>query len=260
MRTFLMLLLLLGASATATASQQSASIIAIAPTFGPPGTIVSIRGSGFSGFETVTRWVRELATEPPPGIVDFNGVPGEILFWQDDLISVKVPKGASNGLIRVVLPQARVAITGGEFEVYYSTPGKRSPAPIEFPPERSRTTQDPNRGEREWRPYNDDRVSDGPFYINPWFSSLSPGERTFLGEQGFTNTFLFGNPFSLGRKNSFLFSGRDGFDNRGFDRFGFEGVFFRNFLFRGSRGAHIRPFSFLFNSNPFQHDGHIFRR
>lgn len=233
---------------TAGARQRSASITAIAPTFGAAGTTVSIRGSGFSGFETGS-WVKELATEPPPGAVEFNGVAGDVLFWQDDLISVKVPKGASTGPIRIVLFRARLAITGDEFEVYYSTPGEKSPRPLEFATEPSRRAEDSSRNERRY--YDDDRETPAiGFYVNPWFSSLSPGERTFLGEQGFTNTFLFGNPFSHGRGQSFL-SG-DGFNSRrgsfghsGFDRFGFQGLFFRDPLFRGSRNISIRPFGFF---------------
>lgn len=269
MRTFLVLLFLLSAIATAEAQQRGASITAIAPTFGAPGTTVSIRGAGFSGFDTVSKWVKELASEPPPGAVEFNGVPGEILFWQDDLITVKVPKGASSGPIRVILPQARVAITGDEFEVYYSTPGERSVKSIEFPPERSRSNEDSSSDDTFlWRLHKDDHAApDSSFLINPWFSSLSPGERTFLGERGFTNTFLFGNAFSLGRKHSFLFgdgfiSGRDSFGHRGFDRFPFQSLFFKNFLFRGSRNTSIRPFWFFFGNSPstFHRDGHIFRR
>src|SRR5262245_4834341 len=132
MRT-LLLLILLFAAISANAGQHSASITAIAPTFGAPGTIVSIRGSGFNGFETGTRWVRDLTSEPPPGVVEFNGVPGEVLFWEDDLITVKVPKGASTGPVRLILPNARIAITAAEFDVYYSMPGRRSVEPIEFP-------------------------------------------------------------------------------------------------------------------------------
>jgi hypothetical protein len=269
MRTFLLLPLLLSAITTAGAQQRGASITVIAPTFGAPGTTVSIRGAGFSGFDTVSRWVRELANEPPPGAVEFNGVPGEILFWQDDLITVKVPKGTSSGPIRVILPQARVAITGDEFEVYYSIPGERSVKSIEFPPERSRSNEDSSSDDTFlWRLHKDEHAApDSSFLINPWFSSLSPGERTFLGEQGFTNTFLFGNPFTLGRKQSFLFgdrfrSGRDGFSHDGFDRFPFQRLFFGDFLFRRSRNTSIRPFGFFFGNSPstFHRDGHIFRR
>src|SRR5262249_46563311 len=106
----------------------------------------------------------------------------------------------------------------------------------------------------EWRPIVQDRVTDWPLYYNPWFSSLTPGERTFLADQGFANPFAFGSPFSLGRRNSLLFGNRFGSG-----RFGFgEDVFVRNFFFHGSRNI-IRPFPFFFN-NPFRHSGFTFRR
>ena len=246
MRRFLPLLFLLTLISTAGA-QRSASITAIAPTFGAPGTTVSIRGSGFSGFEAGS-WVKDLASEPPPGVVEFNGVPGDVIFWRDNLISVKVPKGASTGPVRIILFEARLAITGDEFEVYYSTPGEKTSRQQAVEAEPPRHAED-SSDERVRRYYYDDREAPPPgFYVNPWFSSLSPGERTFLGEQGFTNTFLFGNPFSHGRGQSFLFG--DGFNLRrgdfghsGFDRFGFQRLFFRDFSFRGSRN--IRPFWFF---------------
>jgi tetratricopeptide (TPR) repeat protein len=80
---------------------------------------VTIRGSGFSGFESGA-WAKELTSEPPPGAVEFNGVAGEIVFWKDDLITVKVPIGATTGPVRVVAPGANLALTGASFEVPYS--------------------------------------------------------------------------------------------------------------------------------------------
>ncbi|HSB08938.1 MAG TPA: IPT/TIG domain-containing protein [Blastocatellia bacterium] len=242
MRTFLLFLTLLALAGSAQAQQRAATITNIAPTFGPPGTTVIIRGAGFNGFEPVTIWVKELANEPPPGVVEFNGVPGDILFWQDDLITVKVPKGASTGAVRVILPRARILATD-MFDVYYSTPDDKPRSTREVT-EPSQSADDARRGaEREPRlRFDNGEPPLVPFYANPWFSNLSPGERTFLGEQGFGNTFLFGNPFSLGRQRS-LFTGRDGFRN---DRFGFQNPFFGNFLFRGSRFPHISPFWFRF--------------
>jgi len=248
MRRFLPLLFLLTMITTAGARQRSATITAIAPTFGAAGTTVSIRGSGFSGFEAGS-WVKDLATEPPPGAVEFNGVAGDVLFWRDDLISVRVPKGASTGPVRIFLSKSRLAITADEFEVYYSTPGEKPSRPREAAAEPSRHAEDSSRSEaRERRYYDDDREAPPVgFYASPWFSSLSPGERTFLGEQGFTSTFLFGNPFSHGRGRSFPFgdgsgSRRGDFGHSGFERFGFESLF-RDFSFRGSRN--IRPFWFF---------------
>jgi hypothetical protein len=100
--------------------------------------------------------------------------------------------------------------------------------------------------------FDNDAPVFSPYYANPWFSGLSPGERTFLGEQGFANTFLFGNPFSLGRKSSGLFGrsafGRDGFRDDGFRGgfrgFGFGSPFFGSFAFRGSHHSGFRPFWF----------------
>lgn len=269
MRKALVLLILLSGS-TAYAYQKStgATIIAIAPTFGAPGTTVSIRGSGFTGYEQGLHWVREVANEPPPGVVEFNGVPGEILFWQDDLITVKVPKHTSTGVIRVILPESRTVLTGDVFDVYYSTADE---SPVHrfdsLQAERPASDSDRNNESRE-RPLFFDEPSPSSFqlYSNPWFSSLTPGERTFLGENGF----LFGNPFSLGRGDG-LFQQR-GFRGRsGFDRVRSDGLLFPDFSFRGSRNFGVRPFWFFFNTNhpssfrndshnERRHEGHIFRR
>ena len=118
-RTLTILLLVLLSATVAIAQQRSAGITAIMPTFGHPGTTVTIRGAGFSGFESGT-WAKELTSDPPPGAVEFNGVPGEIVFWQDNLITVKVPIGASTGPVRVVNPAAKLLLTGASFEVPFS--------------------------------------------------------------------------------------------------------------------------------------------
>lgn len=119
LRTLILGLFLVSSAIGAGAQQRSASITAIMPTFGHPGTTVTIRGAGFSGFESGT-WAKELTSEPAPGAVEFNGVPGEIVFWQDNLITVKVPIGASTGPVRVINPGARVQLTGASFEVPFS--------------------------------------------------------------------------------------------------------------------------------------------
>lgn len=268
MRRFLPLLFLFALATTAFAQQSGATIIAIAPTFGAPGTTVSIRGSGFTGFEKGSHWVRELANEPPPGVVEFNGVPGEVLFWQDDLITVKVPKHTSTGAIRVILPESRTVLTGDVFDVYYSTADEsrvqRSETPqTEEPP----TGIDGNNESRERPLFLSEQAPSGfQLYSNPWFSSLSPGERTFLGENGF----LLSNPFSLGRTDR-LFQQR-GFRGRsGFDRFRSNALLFPDFSFRGSRNFGVRPFWFFFDTNhpssfrndrrnEGRHEEHIFRR
>lgn len=274
MRPFLSLLFLCALVTAAFAQQRGASITAIAPTFGPAGTTVCIRGAGFVGFEQGSLWVKELASEPPPGIVEFNGVPGDVLFWQDDLITVKVPKRASTGAIRVILPRARVVLTGDAFDVYYSTadetPAQKSES-VQASPEtgESRAADVDSRNESRERPlFFDEQVPQLPLYANPWFSSLTPGERTFLGENGFGETLLFGNPFSLGRKGSLFLNGglfpQRGFRGRsGLDRFRSDDLFFSDFVFRGSRNLGVRPSWFFFDRNrpsPFHNEGHSFRR
>jgi len=121
-RTFILVLLLLSSAIAAGAQQRNARITAILPSFGVPGTTVTIRGAGFMGFESGS-WISNSASDPAPGAVEFNGVPGEIVFWQDDLITVKVPGGASTGPVRVINPGAKVAVTGASFEVPYSEGG-----------------------------------------------------------------------------------------------------------------------------------------
>jgi IPT/TIG domain len=261
MRRFLSLLFLPALMATALAQQRSASITSIAPTFGPPGTTVSIRGKGFTGFEPGSPWVKDLATEPPPGFVEFNGVPGDVLFWEDDLITVKVPRHATSGAIRIVLADTRTVLSGDAFDVYYATIDQNG-----------RSTQrnyssgsniEGQNGSRERLPFFDEQVPTQPLYFNPWFSSLAPGQRTFLAENGF----LFGDPFLLDRVGSSFFGGssfsrgRQGF---GFDLFGFD-PFFSGVFFRGSHNFGVRPFGFSFHHfssfhNEGRNQGHIFRR
>ncbi len=264
MRRFLPLLLLPALITLAFAQQRGASIVAIAPTFGAPGTTVSIRGAGFTGFERGLHWVRELTNEPPPGLVEFNGVPGEVLFWQDDLITVKVPKHTSTGVIRVILPESRTVLTGDVFDVYYPT-ADESPAhrAESLQTERPLAGSDRNNESLERTLFFDERAPSGfQLYSNPWFSSLTPGERTFLGENGF----LFGNPFSLGRADGFL--QQRGIRGRtGIDRFRSNELLFPDFSFRGSRNFGVRPFWFFFNTNHpsslrnfSRNEGHIFRR
>src|SRR5258708_1869801 len=118
-RSLLPVFLVLLSTGVVGAQQRSSGITAIIPTFCHPGTTVTIRGAGFSGFESGT-WAKELTSEPPPGAVEFNGVPGEIVFWQDNLITVKVPIGASTGPVRVVNPAAKILLTGSSFEVPFS--------------------------------------------------------------------------------------------------------------------------------------------
>lgn len=243
MRTFLLLLLLLAFAGTAQA-QQGAAVTSIVPTFGPAGTVVAIRGSGLAGAEAGSTWAKGVANEPPPGFVDFNGVPAEILFWQDDLITVRVPKGASSGPVRVIIPRNSILATES-FDVYYSTPDDRTfrrPAPGDS----SRFSDDSQRtSEREPR-WRFDDANQPSLFVNPWFSGLRPGERTFLAEQSFGGSVFFGDSFMFGRGRSSLF-GDDGFRGSfGNRRFGFANPFFSSFLFRGSRRSGIGPFWFRF--------------
>lgn len=241
MRTFLFLSLL-ALAGSVQAQQRAATITSVAPTFGPPGTTVAIRGAGLAGSEAGSTWAKEVANEPPPGIVDFNGVPGDVLFWQDDLITVKVPKGAAGGPVRVILAGSSVLATD-EFDVYYSSIQDRPARSREQTAEALRSLERRNQ-DRERRPGFEENASPplAPYYANPWFSGLPPGERTFWAEQGFGNGFFFGNPFSLGRQRS-LFFGRDQFR---IDPFGFQRPFFGRSLFRGSHRAGFGPFWFRF--------------
>jgi hypothetical protein len=270
MRRFLSIFFLPALVTAAFAQERGASIVSVAPTFGPAGTTVSIRGKGFCGFEPGSPWVKGLATEPPPGLVEFNGVPGDVLFWEDDLITVKVPRYASTGAIRIVLLKERTVLTGDVFDIYYSaadaTSTHRSRA-FQDEPSRNADTDDRNQS-REHSLFFDEPVTALPLYADPWFSSLAPGERTFLSENGF----LFGGSFSFGRRGSPFFSGAPFSQQRfrergGFDGFAFNRPIFPNFIFRGSHNFGIRPFGFFFDRNrpssfrnEGRNEGHIFRR
>src|SRR5262245_9376124 len=117
---FLIVLVLMLASA-ASGQGRPARIGSVVPTFGEPGTTVTIRGAGFMGYESGS-WVKETANEAPPGSVEFNGVPGDVLYWRDDLITVKVPIGASTGPVSVVVRGAKPVASGDSFEVPYTNP------------------------------------------------------------------------------------------------------------------------------------------
>ena len=262
----LLLLLLSGPAVYGFQRSTGAGIISIAPTFGAAGTTVSIRGKGFNGFEPGSPWVKDLAQEPPPGVVEFNGVAGDVLFWADDLITVKVPRQASSGPIRIVLLEPRTVLTGDAFDVYYSTADQTSP-------QRSIQEEDSRRfGGKESPTFFDERVPGLPLYANPWFSSLAPGERTLLSENGF----WFGSSFSSGRRRGPAFFNQftsGGFFSQqrgqgfGLDPFSFGVPFFQGFFFRRSHNFGVRPFGFSFDQNPFssshnesRNQGHNFRR
>jgi hypothetical protein len=68
------------------------AIASIAPTSGPPGTAVTVTGSGFTG-----------ATE-----VDFNGVTATFAVSSDVKLVATVPAGAASGALRIVSPGGSV--------------------------------------------------------------------------------------------------------------------------------------------------------
>src|ERR1041384_343188 len=269
MRRFLLLLFLPALMTTALAQQRGASITSIAPTFGPPGTTVSIRGKGFAGFEPGSPWVKDLATEAPPGLVEFNGVPGDVLFWEDDLITVKVPKHASTGVIRIVLLESRTVLAGDFFEVYYSMSEEtQNQNPVAGRESNSRDARAVRRDQWPQRSaLFDGRSSEFPLYMNPWFSSLSPGERTFFSENGF----WLGSPFSVGRRGSGFFCSSGFLPLRKLGRLGVGGFVFNDpflprFTFRSPHSFGFRPFGLFFDRNrpsgrnEGHNQGNIFRR
>ena len=78
----------------------TAVITGISPTAGPPGTEVTIAGSGFGG----------------SGTVAFNGVEAEVTSWSDTLIKAKAPSNAHSGKITVGTEDGQV-VEGPEFIV-----------------------------------------------------------------------------------------------------------------------------------------------
>jgi hypothetical protein len=176
------------------------SLTLVSPSFGAPGTTVSIRGVGFSsdprlGTQPQSPWVRELASEPPPGMVEFNGVAAEILFWSDNLITVKVPKAATTGPLRVVLPKVGLALTGGLFEVLYSRSVPSSESQASAAPRASPPLQAQPRLEA---PEATARALLVPMESAPAWLTYSPGgwlslsERAFWREQTVPALFPFG--------------------------------------------------------------------
>ena len=223
---------------------KAQSITSVAPSFGGTGAIVSIRGFGLAPSGEV--WARQVATEEPPGMVVFNGTPAEVVFWSEDLISVRVPPGASTGPIRIVIGGR--ALNGGDFEVYYSKNRPLREMP-EVGVDDQRFDRPFARDEEESRPrFLDQPPANEPTYFAaPWFSNLSPGNRTFLGEHP-NEAFWLGNPFLLGPNgfrdggfhSGFGFNSRFGFGR--FNTFGFGRPFFFDFSNHG-RGHAGRPFS-----------------
>ena len=84
---------------TATLVQAPVSVGAIAPMGGPPGTLVTIDGGGFS-----------------PRLADnqvfFSGIPGEVVSATPARLQVRVPSGAPNGAVEVISGDRRVDVGG----------------------------------------------------------------------------------------------------------------------------------------------------
>jgi hypothetical protein len=212
--------------------------------------VVTIRGSGLA--EVGVSWAKTGAAEPPPGAVTFNGVPGDILYWSADLISVKVPVAASSGPLRVMLSYEGVTLNVGDFEMPYAPLSERSQARSTIVEAPNDKTSEPNRDFRQEAPGWP--MPPDCYAVNPWFSSLSPGARAFYAEHP-VEGFWFGNPFELGRRDAFLnggfrggFHGRAGLGfNRGFDSFGF-GSFGKSHFFNlhnNRRGGFNKSFWFF---------------
>jgi hypothetical protein len=246
---FALVVLLCSTGAVAQSAGGAIGVSSVSPAFGKAGTVVTIRGIGLA--EAGVSWAKTGAAEPPPGAVTFNGVTGDVLYWSADLISVKVPVAASSGPIRVMLSYERVTLDVGDFEMPYAplTEGPRTRSTIVQAPNDS--SPEPNR---DFRPEAPGWAMPPDCYaVNPWFSSLSPGDRAFYAEHP-VDAFWFGNPFELGRRDAFVngsfrggFRGRTGFGfNRGFDSFA-SGSFGKPFfnLHNNRRGGFHKPFWFF---------------
>src|SRR5262249_12239664 len=211
--------------------QSTGTITSVVPTFGPQGTTVSIRGAGL-GIGGV-RWAKSVSGEEAPGHVVFGGgAAGDVLFWGEDLISVKVPAGAITGPVRIVWPDGHSVVAVSDFEVYYSS-SRESAEPVDRSfdlhsrDERNQSGAQP--AAPEWTPPERSEFS----FADPWFTGLAPGQRTFLGEHGW-DAFWFGNPFTFNGTDRFFDDGFFHFGHdRGFDTFGFQRLFFFDALHRG---------------------------
>ncbi len=84
-------------------SDQSLAIYSFSPTFGPVGAIVTIHGNLFSGV-------------PEQNAVSFNGTPASILSATESVLIVRVPQGATTGLVSVTV-QGNTAYSGNDFMV-----------------------------------------------------------------------------------------------------------------------------------------------
>ncbi len=76
----------------------------VQPASAPPGSVVSISGSGFCQLPA------SMTGDPAacdPGAVDFDTVPATISTWDDRSIMVEVPAGATGAVTLVVIANAR---------------------------------------------------------------------------------------------------------------------------------------------------------
>lgn len=95
-------------------STPDPEITSIQPTSGPPGTLVTINGSGFS-------------TETSNNVVYFNGLEADITSASDSELMATVPDGATSGAISVKVGNATAS--GPSFTVESLTPGISSVDP-----------------------------------------------------------------------------------------------------------------------------------
>jgi hypothetical protein len=84
---------------TATVVQAPVSVGAVTPMGGPPGTLVTIDGGGFSS---------RLADNQ----VFFSGIPGEVVSATPTQLQVRVPAAAPNGAVEVISGDRRVDVGG----------------------------------------------------------------------------------------------------------------------------------------------------
>ena len=84
-------------------SDQSLAIYSFSPASGPVGAIVTIHGNLFSDV-------------PEQNAVSFNGTPASILSATESALIVRVPQGATTGLVSVTV-QGNTAYSGNDFMV-----------------------------------------------------------------------------------------------------------------------------------------------
>jgi hypothetical protein len=120
------------------------AVRAVRPERGSAGDRVAISGSGFlcSTGEVLQPWMSGVSTESPPGSVEFNGVSAEIISWHDNVLLVRVPRAATSGPLRVILPHCRGrVVNGGRFQLASDTAATGPPERPAVTPERPTDTK-----------------------------------------------------------------------------------------------------------------------